>query len=57
MASDKKGDYGNQEKKSQKERRNFLKKVAYSAPSLIALGQLVKPTSAHAESNLPPPPW
>jgi hypothetical protein len=37
-------------------RRSFLKKAAYSAPVLLAMGQLVKPESAHAESQLPPPP-
>lgn len=37
----------------QKERRSFLKKAAYSAPALIVMGQLARPTSAHAESCLP----
>jgi len=39
----------------QKERRSFLKKTAYAAPSLIILGQLAKPTQAKAESNIPDP--
>ena len=43
--------------KTQKERRSFLKKVAWSAPVLIALGQFVKPTALHAESNIPDPPF
>ncbi len=40
-------------------RRKFLKKAAYSAPMLIALGQLVKPTKAQADSGSPsgPPSW
>lgn len=38
------------------ERRSFLKKAAYSAPALIAMGQLVKPVSIHAESVIDPPP-
>ncbi len=40
-----------------KERRSFLKKAAYSAPVLIVLGQLVRPTRVRAESVIPPPPW
>jgi len=35
----------------EKERRSFLKKVAYSAPTLVALGYLSHPTSALAESG------
>jgi len=46
---------------SQKEskRRKFLKKAVYSAPVLLALGQLAKPTEAHADSGPPvgPPNW
>ena len=41
-------------------RRGFLKKAAYSAPVLVALGQLVKPTSICADpSGGPggPPGW
>ena len=32
----------------QKERRSFLKKAAYSAPALVVMGQLVKPTQSRA---------
>lgn len=32
----------------QKERRNFLKKTVYAAPSLIVLGQLAHPTQSKA---------
>lgn len=40
-------------------RRKFLKKAAYSAPVLLALGQLTKPTKAQADSGDPsgPPNW
>jgi hypothetical protein len=40
-------------------RRDFLKKAAYSAPVLLLLGQLVKPTKAQADSGDPvgPPNW
>ena len=37
-------------------RRTFLKKSAYSAPVVIALGQLVKPSSANAANSVPAPP-
>jgi len=37
-------------------RRNFLKKSLYKAPMLVVLGQLIKPTSIYAESDVPPPP-
>jgi hypothetical protein len=40
----------------QDSRRDFLKKAAYTTPVLIALGQLVKPTDAQADSTIPPPP-
>jgi len=33
------------------ERRAFLKKVAYSAPVVIALGTLVEPTGAQARDG------
>ena len=40
-------------------RREFLKKAAYSAPVLLVLGQLTKPTKAEADSGDPtgPPNW
>ena len=40
-------------------RRQFFKKAVYSAPVLLALGQLAKPTKAEADSGLPsgPPDW
>ncbi len=40
-------------------RRTFLKKATYSAPVLLALGQLAKPTKAQADSGDPsgPPNW
>jgi hypothetical protein len=34
-------------------RRTFLKKAVYSAPVLIALGQLAKPSKAQADSGGP----
>jgi len=50
----------NQEEVSQEpKRRQFLKKAVYSAPVLLALGQLAKPTKAEADSGPPdgPPGW
>ena len=40
-------------------RRKFLKKAAYTAPVLLVLGQLTKPTKAEADSGDPtgPPNW
>lgn len=44
----------NDQKKSSKEirtsRRNFLKKAAYSAPTIVAMGYLTRPTSAMASN-------
>jgi len=37
-------------------RRNFLKKVAWSTPALIVLGQIVSPTSLKADSTIDGPP-
>lgn len=45
------------EKRAQKARRGFLKKAVYSAPGLIVLGQLARPTRAKGESQIPDPPW
>ena len=36
-------------------RRKFLKKVVYSAPQLIVLGALLKPTNGWADGPPPPP--
>jgi hypothetical protein len=44
------------EKEGRKARRSFLKKAAYSAPSLLILGQLSKPEPAHADASGGPPP-
>ncbi len=41
--------------KMQKERRGFLKKTAYAAPTLVALGGLIKPRKANAADFGPPP--
>lgn len=38
-------------KKSEISRRSFLKKSAYSAPALMAMGQLAKPTRVHADAS------
>ena len=35
-------------------RRTFLKKAVYSAPALVALGQLAKPSKAHADGSTGP---
>ena len=37
------------EKKTEISRRSFLKRSAYSAPVLMAMGQLAKPTSVNAD--------
>jgi len=49
----------NSENKETNKRRKFLKKAVYSAPVLLALGQLAKPTKARADSGDPsgPPNW
>jgi len=41
------------------ERRGFLKKAVYAAPTLIVLGELVKPESAKSDFGGPPsdPGW
>jgi hypothetical protein len=39
-----------------KERRSFLKKSAYAAPTLIAMGGLLKPTQAKAADDFGPSP-
>lgn len=41
------------------DRRSFLKKAAYTAPSLLALGTLSRPTKSMAgDSNIPDgPTW
>ena len=43
----------------QKERRSFLKKTVYAAPTLVALGALMKPTESEAGFGKPPsgPTW
>jgi len=38
-----------EKKKTEISRRSFLKRTAYSAPVLMAMGQLAKPTSASAD--------
>ena len=39
------------EKQKTASRRGFLKKAAWSAPVLIGMGQLAKPTLAHADGT------
>ena len=40
-------------------RRNFLKKAVYAAPTVVALGALLKPTESKAGFGKPPsgPNW
>lgn len=45
-----------QEVKRVKERRIFLKKAIYSAPTLVALGTLAKPKNAHSAPTPPSAP-
>ena len=40
--------------KEQAERRRFMKKAVYAAPTLIALGGLLRPTDAKAGFGRPP---
>ena len=53
----------NKEKLSEKnvndERRSFLKKAVYAAPTIVALGALTKPTESKAGFGKPPsgPTW
>lgn len=44
------------EKKIKKERRAFLKRAVYKAPSLIVLGSLAKPKYAAADTSIPEEP-
>jgi len=44
------------EKKMKKERRRFLKKAVYAAPSLMVLGSLAKPVTAAAACGTGGPP-
>ncbi len=43
----------NTKNKSVESRRNFIKKVAYVAPTVVALGSLVEPTNANAGKPAP----
>lgn len=40
-----------EQKQTEISRRSFLKKSAYSAPVLMAMGQLAKPTLTHADGT------
>jgi hypothetical protein len=46
-------------KKKRQTRRDFLKKSAYAAPTLLLLGALAKPSKLYADSGEPsgPPSW
>lgn len=57
--SDKKKTLPSCEKSIQNDRRTFIKKAAYVAPTLIALGVLSRPTDAKAGFGRPPsgPTW
>lgn len=43
-------------KKEITSRRHFLKKAVYAAPTIVALGALIKPVRSEADSVPPPPP-
>lgn len=55
-----KTDNKSKEIKLQNERRKFLKKAVYTAPSLVVLGSLAKPVTILAacgeSGGVPPPP-
>ena len=38
----------------QSERRGFLKKAVYAAPTLMIMGQLIRPTQSKAWGEVPP---
>ena len=40
--------------KKQASRRGFMKKAVYAAPTLIVMGQLIKPKAAKADFGGPP---
>ncbi len=40
-----------EQKQTEISRRSFLKRSAYSAPVLMAMGQLAKPTLTHADGT------
>lgn len=40
-----------EEKQTEISRRSFLKRSAYSAPVLMVMGQLAKPTLTHADGT------
>ena len=48
-----------QAEKQNKDRRAFIKKAVYAAPTLIALGALIRPTEVKARFGRPPsgPAW
>jgi len=48
-----------QEQEGLESRRSFIKKAAYAAPTLVALGTLMRPTEAKAGFGKPPsgPSW
>ena len=43
-----------EKEKMQSERRGFLKKAVYAAPTLMVMGQLVRPTQSKAWGEVPP---
>ncbi len=42
---------------SRNKRREFMKKMVYSAPVLIPMGQLIRPVQSSAETSIPDPPF
>ncbi len=51
-------EYGKDDSQSMLSRRAFLKKSAYSAPVIVVLGTLIKPSDANADNSVPAtPPW
>ena len=50
MALDPNKNHNDIKNEEQKARRSFLKKTVYAAPSIMALGQLVRPTVAGAST-------
>ena len=57
--NDKKKPLPSDEQNVQNDRRTFIKKAAYVAPTLMALGALSRPTDAKAGFGKPPsgPTW
>lgn len=46
----------NEKPQNEEARRNFMKKAVYAAPTLLAMGSLLKPKDILADGSQPPGP-